>query len=187
MDYLKYKKEPRVFTGFSELGYLHPESVAHRLREIFESDLSENRGRANELIAIAGATTPGIGIVYEIAKEYGIATLGIVSEKAKEFPDQISKFVDHVLYAPVSEKAINPWEVISPSGNSYMVNAAEDGTLFALGGGEVTVREVEETVRRGIPHVVFSEFEPNPERVARRLVNNPNFNPTPLRNLMAQP
>lgn len=45
-----------------------------------------------------GVTTSGLGALYPIAKEMGFTTTGIVTTLALEYPDEISKYVDHICF-----------------------------------------------------------------------------------------
>lgn len=71
---------PLTFMGFSG-DYAEPGEV----EEVIRATLREKREIWGEdLIVCCGATTPGIGMVYDIAVEEGYQTMGIVSSKATE-------------------------------------------------------------------------------------------------------
>ncbi|ARP91467.1 hypothetical protein CAL14_15220 [Bordetella genomosp. 9] len=179
------KKHVMVVAGFSGLGYRDQSKLDHAFLQALDEKIDQY-GREN-VIVVAGGTSEGIGSVYGLAKRRGVDTLGIVSAVAD--PETFSKDADHVIRVRPPEGAANPWEVKSANGESYMVSAALGGgreggfggSFYAFGGGEVARNELQEARARGVPVHIFRDFEPNPAAVAKRLINNPAFNPTPLR------
>jgi len=95
-----------------------------------------------------GATVDGIGAVYEIAKQKGFATTGIVSTQAKKYDGQISPCVDHVFFIEDST-----W-------GGYLANSSQlaptSATLISvtdvfigIGGGEIGRDEMLEAQAAG--------------------------------------
>lgn len=130
---------PLVFAGFSGLGYNNKDYLKqyikdhlHRMIDIYGID---------NLIVISGATKEGIGLVYDIAKELNLKTLGIVSEEAKKYPDSISSNCDYVIYI----KDYNgTWKVVDENNQSYTVFSAHGGNFYICGGGDIAVSELKE-------------------------------------------
>ena len=94
-----------------------------------------------ETIVNIGATPEGIGAVYEVAKQKGFLTTGIVSTQAKESNAILSPFVDIVFYVRDST-----WggfrrgtEELTPTSTAMVENSDE---LVAIGGGEVARDEL---------------------------------------------
>ncbi|MCC7005311.1 MAG: hypothetical protein IT497_01535 [Ottowia sp.] len=120
-----------VLSGYSELEYENPEAVKKIISECLDKLISEH-GQDN-LVVVAGATKVGIGMVYEIAAQKNLATLGIVSENGRAYGG-IAPDCKNIAWVPAVDK--NNWEVLTPQGTSYMVDVAKsNGTFCALGGG----------------------------------------------------
>jgi hypothetical protein len=169
-------KRAVVLSGFSGSGYASPQGLREKLTEILEKE--RKAASPQNIIVVAGATAEGIGLCYEIAKEMGIQTLGIVSELGMR---DASTFCDEVIGVPDPTKS---WKVLSQNGSSFMVAAARNnGIFYALGGGEVTLSELMEAKRAGIQTMIFPDFEPampcdNPAKP-------PKADPTPVRTWVA--
>ncbi|MDF9620044.1 hypothetical protein P5705_20545 [Pseudomonas entomophila] len=72
--------------------------------------------------------------------------------------------------------------MLDDAGASYMTYVAkENGTFHALGGGNVTLSELREAQALGIPSYVLPEFEPDAQKSAARLKENPSVDLTPVR------
>lgn len=182
------RRHAMVVAGFSGLGYENLGLLEREFCKILGGKICEY-GRAN-LVVIAGATVDGIGHVYQLAKRWGVATLGIVSQ-ASQHPEnapyvKFSPYCDNIILVKSTEAT--SWAVKSPLNQSYMVTAALGGSLpgslggsfYAFGGGEVAVAEVEEAWERGVVSHVYADFEPDPVKVkAKGLTCS-----TPLRNLL---
>lgn len=88
-----------------------------------------------------GATRPGMGAVYEVARTMGFTTTGIVSTLALEFADDISPYVDHICFigdATWGGKLPGSGE-LSPTSRAMI--ACSD-ILIAVGGGEISRDEL---------------------------------------------
>jgi hypothetical protein len=164
---------PVAIGGYSGLGYEDYKLVRQKLREILVPLTAKHGDR---LLVVSGATEQGIGVVYEVAKELGLPTLGIVSECAR--PEQISSFCDSVFYVSDPD---GTWEVKSSKGDSYFVEAARHGQMFYLGGGEVAVHEILEARAKRIMVTVLSDFLPDSSKVEAERKKNPNFVSIPTR------
>lgn len=164
-----------VFGGFSGLGYEDEDALKMRIKDRIELDINKY-GKENVAV-VAGATSDGIGVCYEIAKSLGVSTYGIVSEAGKKYGSD--KYCDKTVFI---EDPNNTWQVLDSNGSSYMVDIAKNnGTLVYFGGGDVAVSEIKEAVSKNIDFEVSTVFEPNPAQVLKKKEKNPNLDPTPLR------
>lgn len=180
LDFLTDGKYVLAFSGFSGLGYKDPDALERKISQIIEA-AAEQHG-AHNLLVVAGATSIGIGAVYAIAQRNSIATLGIVSSQANA--DDISPDCNEVVYVP---DPTGTWKVHDATGNSYMTYVAEqNGTFIALGGGAVTLSELNEAIEYDIPTYICSEFEPNAENAAARLKNKQLDDLTPVKTACQQ-
>ncbi len=167
-----------VFGGFSGLGYENNDKLKGTINNRIKQDI-EKYGKDN-VVVVAGATSDGIGACYEVAKELGVSTYGIVSEAGKEYGSD--KHCDKTFYVPDPK---GTWQVLNDQGSSYMVDVAKNnGALVYYGGGDVAVTEIKEAQERGISVEVDTSFEPNPAQVTKRKAKNPNLDPTPLKTYM---
>ena len=83
-----------------------------------------------------GATAPGIGAAYEIAKSKGFATIGIVSTQARDNDVELAACVDDVFYV-----ADDTWggfledgKRLSPTSTALVECSS---AIVAIGGGEI--------------------------------------------------
>lgn len=136
-----------VVGGYSGRGYSDPDAVRQEVRRLLESLVSEH---GSNLLVVSGATAVGIGLVYEVAKDLEISTLGVVSELA--ISEELSGFCDYVLFIKDPEGS---WRVRSDDGDSYLVEAAREGQMAYFGGGEVAAMEIAEAKEKGIKVSVF--------------------------------
>jgi hypothetical protein len=173
-------KKVIVFGGFSGLGYKDQEKLLKDSKERIEKEITLN-GKDNVVI-VCGATSDGIGVIYKVAHDLGVATYGIVMEAGKEYGSD--RYCDKTLFVPNTN---NSWKVLSPEGESYMVDIAKkNGTLVYYGGGDVAVSEIKEAKQKGIPVETDVSFEPNPAQVEKIKAEIPDFDPTPLRTFITK-
>ena len=173
-------KKTLVFGGFSGLGYAETDKMEATARARIQAEIEAN-GITNVAV-VAGATSDGIGAVYKVAKELGVATYGIVSEAGKEYGSD--KFCDKTFFVPDPK---GTWQVLSENGSSYMVDVAKkNGVLVYYGGGDVAVTEIKEAKQKGIKVEVDTNFEPNPAQIAKKKAKNPNLDPTPLKTFIEE-
>jgi hypothetical protein len=133
-----------TFGGYSGAEYEDPAAMlAHA------SAVLDKHDPAKTLISI-GATAQGIGAFYEVAKQKGFTTLGIVSTLARDEHVALSRCVDHVFFI-----ADNTWGgLVRGTDRLGPTSAAivDIGTQFvAIGGGEVTRDEMLAARRAGKP------------------------------------
>nr|CBA73834.1 conserved hypothetical protein [Arsenophonus nasoniae] len=152
-----------VFSGFSAMGYKDTEKLHKYITKEIKQHIDEHG--IHNLLIVAGATSDGIGCVYDIAKNLGVCTLGIVSQQAPT--NSLAKNCQSVIQIKDPD---NSWKVLDDSGNSYMVYAAsKNGCFLAFGGGSVTLSELEEAVGKGIKIKIFSDFLPDPNKLDGKL------------------
>jgi hypothetical protein len=173
-------KKVIVFGGFSGLGYADQEKLLKDSKERIEKEITLN-GKDNVVI-ICGATSDGIGAVYKVAHDLGVATYGIVSEAGKKYGSD--QYCDKTFFVPDPN---NSWQVLSENGESYMVDIVKkNGTLVYFGGGDVAVTEINEAKQKGISVETDISFEPNPAQVEKKKAKIPDFDPTPLRTFITK-
>jgi hypothetical protein len=168
-------KRALVVGGFSGTGYADADAAVQAWTADLRREI-ETHG-AHNLIVVSGATSDGIGdIAYGVAKAHGVDTFGIVSEEARQFG--VSPYVDDVVFVPDPGKT---WSTIAPDGRSYMVSAA--AIYYGYGGGEIARDELIEAQARGIPTVIYEDFEPDPasKQLLSKLAKNPDFDKTPVK------
>lgn len=183
LDEMTKGKHVMVFTGYSGLGYADIGALHESLESVLRQSI-EKFG-INNLIVVSGATTDGIGTVYSIAKKWGLKTLGVVSEQAREY-GHISEDCDDVIYVPDPAAS---WKVLDENGNSYMTylsSSKEDisrtGEILAFGGGDVTVSELEEAKKLESKFTAYGHFLPDPEKADLKKAQNPGVDLTPVLN-----
>jgi hypothetical protein len=85
-------KRVLTFVGYSASGYEDPAALLGSAAQVLALHAPE-RTWVN-----LGATAPGIGALYPLARQLGFGTLGIVSSLAREQHVLLSPAVDHVFF-----------------------------------------------------------------------------------------
>ncbi|MEM0967818.1 MAG: hypothetical protein AAF191_10810 [Verrucomicrobiota bacterium] len=156
-----------TFAGFSGAGYENPQ----RLRKIAESAFGAFP--VETTIINAGATTEGIGAVYDWAKEWGFETAGIVSTCVLEYGPLINPAVDEILYVRDDkwggflENGAGARQ-LSPTSEA-MVSVSDE--MIAVGGGVITCDELTDMVHRGKPVRFYRAQMIRNKAVAKALKN----------------
>ncbi|MBY5883991.1 hypothetical protein HFN46_33340 [Rhizobium leguminosarum] len=131
-----------TFLGYSGAGYEDGDAILGRADAALK-DLDPKHWIVN-----IGATEEGIGAVYEIAKQRGFTTSGIVSTQARDQKVALSPCVDFVFYVKDATWGghLPHKKKLSPTS---MAMVAISDTMIAIGGGAVARDEVLEARRLG--------------------------------------
>jgi len=147
-----------TFTGYSGAQYEDPAALMEHAARVLDG-----QAFATTIINI-GATAEGIGAVYEIAKQKGFTTMGIVSTLARDERVALSKCVDYVFFVKDSTWGgqVPGTKQLSPTSAAIVAS----GTAFvAIGGGDVTRDEMLAARQAGKP-VTFIPADMN-HKIAR--------------------
>jgi len=128
--------------GYSGAGYEDETALVTHVTALLE------KYDPRTTIVNIGATIDGIGRVYELAKQRGFVTSGIVSTQARDSNATLSPCVDHVFYVkdPSWGGFIEGSERLSPTSDAMV---AVSDHLVAIGGGEVSRDELIAARRAG--------------------------------------
>lgn len=134
-------KQVHSLFGYSDLGY----KDEHAMLQAVSADL-ETKDPSHVVIAI-GATPGGIGQAYELAKQKGFQTIGIVSSKSLANGGNYSPAVDDIFVVRDQE-----WGGYVP-GTADLTPTTEvfigaSDSISAFGGGEITAVTIAEAVKR---------------------------------------
>lgn len=146
-------KEVLTFMGYSGAGYESPQAMKRQALQVLAK-----KDPARTVINI-GATAEGIGAVYELAKQKGFTTIGIVSSLARDTKVPLSPCVDVVFFVRDSSWGgeVQGTRELSPT--SAAIVASSDA-FVAIGGGEVARDEVLAARQAGKP-VLFVPADMN--------------------------
>jgi hypothetical protein len=128
--------------GYSGADYEDGDALARHATSILE------QYDPQKTIVNIGATVDGIGRVYELAKQKGFTTTGIVSTQARDSQASISPCADVVFFVRDASWGgfVEGTEQLSPT-SAAMVD--ESDRLVAIGGGEVARDELIAAKRAG--------------------------------------
>jgi hypothetical protein len=133
-----------TFLGYSSSGYEDQGAMLKHAGQVLD------RFDPETTIVNIGATAQGIGAVYELAKQRGFPTSGIVSVKAKVDHVPLSPWVDRVFF--VRDQTWGGFlpgtERLSPTSTAMVENS---DFIVAIGGGEVARDELIAARRRHKP------------------------------------
>src|SRR5262249_35904212 len=134
-------KKVVTFIGYSGLEYEDKAAMLSAVRKALAGY------DPKKTIVNMGATPDGIGAAYEVAKELGFETTGIVSSQAKEYGG-LSKSMDRGFYVedPTWGGFNKEAGQLNPT-SAAMVAASDD--VIAIGGGEVGRDEMLAAVAAG--------------------------------------
>jgi hypothetical protein len=133
-----------TFVGYSGAGYEDPAAMKREAGRLLD------RHDPRRTLVSSGATAEGIGAVYELARERGFPTLGIVSDLARQEKVPLSPCVEVAFFVPDAT-----WGGELPNGaglspTSAAVVAASD-ELVGIGGGAIARDELLAARRAGKP------------------------------------
>lgn len=131
-----------TFLGYSSAEYENkPAMIVQATRILEQFDPTKT-------IVNIGATSDGVGAVYEVAKRKGFTTSGIVSTQAKQDNVALSPWVDIVFYVPDDGWGgfLPGTEMLSPTSTVMVENS---DVIVAIGGGEVARDELIAAKRAG--------------------------------------
>lgn len=126
--FVTQKKQVITFIGYSGTEYQDKPMMLKQA-----SDILDQFNPSMTIINI-GATPDGIGAIYELAKQRGFFTTGIVSIQAKQY--DLSSYVDYVFFVEDDTWGgfIKGSDQLSPTSIAMVENSH---LLFGIGGGEV--------------------------------------------------
>lgn len=162
-----------TFAGYSGAQYEDPEALKKHASRVIGG-----RDPAKTLINIGG-TAEGIGAVYEIAKQKGFTTMGIVSTLARDEGVTLSKCVDYVFFVKDSTWGgqVQGTQSLSPTSAAIV----ETSTSFvAIGGGDVARDEMLAARRAGKP-VTFIPADMNHKLAREKARQRREAEPTDFR------
>lgn len=137
------KSKVVTFFGYSGAGYEQEAAMLGQARATLRTF-----DPASTIVNI-GATAEGIGAVYQVAKELGFKTTGIVSSKAKDEKAVLAPCVDVVFFVTDTSWggfADAAKKELSPTSQAMVENS---DVLVAIGGGEVSRDELSAALSRG--------------------------------------
>ena len=171
-----------VTTGYSALGYRHPDEVAAQIRRLIMRVLNSKSAVGNrELLIASGATRDGgiCDITYETIAQLKtqlppqdrrrIVSVGLVSSTADARGVAVHDLDQLCLVEPLKAGS---WKVQFADGRSMMADLPMQsngiGVLAAFGGGKVTATELTEAIDRGATCLVFhgDVFAPRDDKLA---------------------
>lgn len=151
-------KDVLTFVGYSGAGYESPQAMKRQAWQVLAK-----KDPAKTLINI-GATAEGIGAVYDLAKQKGFTTIGIVSSLAREHKLPLSSCVDRVFFVMDSSWGGKVPGTSQLSPTSATIVASSDAVV-AIGGGDVA-RDEALAARQAGKSVLFIPADMN-HQIAR--------------------
>ena len=131
-----------TFAGYSGAEYQNPKAMLEHASRILDGQ------KPTKTLINIGATAQGIGAVYEIAKQKGFTTMGIVSTLARDEHVKLSNCVDYVFYVKDAT-----WGGQIPGSRRLSATSAAlvtvSASFVAIGGGDVTRDEMLAARRAG--------------------------------------
>jgi hypothetical protein len=131
-----------TFAGYSGAEYEDKAAMLKRAGELLA------KFDATKTIVNIGATPEGVGAVYNLAKEKGFVTTGIVSTQAKDGNVKLAPCVDYVFYVKDASWGgfLEGTQQLSPTSTAMVENS---DVLVGIGGGEVARDELTAAKRLG--------------------------------------
>jgi hypothetical protein len=177
--FFKSKKMKVVtFLGYSGAGYENEAAMLeHATRILSQFD-------PKTTIVNSGATAEGIGALYQIAKQKGFITAGIVSTQAREDKVSLSPFVDILFFVKDATWGgfLPGTHKLSPTSKAMVENS---DVLVAIGGGEVACDELA-AARRSGKRVEFIPADMNHEIAREKALKKGQAPPIDFRGAAAE-
>jgi hypothetical protein len=131
-----------TFLGYSAAEYENKQAMLEQAARVLEQF-----DPARTIVNI-GATPDGIGAVYEVARQKGFVTAGIVSTQAKEGKTALSPCVDIVFFVKDATWGgfLDGTQRLSPTSTATVESSDR---IVAIGGGEVARDELTAARRLG--------------------------------------
>jgi hypothetical protein len=131
-----------TFEGYSGAEYEDRAAMLKRAGEVLA------KFDPKKTIVNIGATPEGVGAVYNLAKEKGFVTTGIVSTQAKDGNVKLAPCVDYVFYVKDASWGgfLEGTQQLSPTSTAMVENS---DVLVGIGGGEVARDELTAAKRLG--------------------------------------
>ncbi|TFZ48667.1 hypothetical protein E5C26_20210 [Serratia proteamaculans] len=152
-----------VFAGHSGNGYLNSEAVYNHMHQQLLDVMQDKGLNPTDIAIVAGGTPQGIGLVYSLADELRMNTVGIVASAGENYcSDRCNKII------VVQNQDPHDWATKMPeSGEEMVVAALRIACEVGLGaemqvynGGPQAYKEAGDAVKAGFPLTVFGEFDP---------------------------
>lgn len=145
-----------TFVGYSGAGYEDESAMLRAAGTVLEGYDPDST-----LVNI-GVTPDGIGRVYELAKEMGFMTTGIVSVQAQKYQAGVSEALDFGFYIEDETWGgfVDDTGLLSPTSRAMVENS---DLIVAIGGGEVSRDEVTFARQHG-KEVLYFPAEMNHEK-----------------------
>ena len=136
------RKHVITFLGYSGAGYEDPPAMLKAAGDVL------SHHEPGKTIVNIGATPEGIGAIYQLAKDRGFATSGIVSTQWRGSGSSLSPCVDGVFLVKDDTWGglVKGTQTLSPT-STAMVDVSDE--LVAIGGGEVSRDEARAAERAG--------------------------------------
>lgn len=133
-----------TFVGYSGAGYEDEAAMLAAARLILANK------DASRVTVNVGATAAGIGRVYELAKQMGFATMGIVSTQARDGAVKLSPWVDRVFFVPDPSWGGLDGATGELSPTSQVIVQYSD-EFVGIGGGDIARDELVAALQAGKP------------------------------------
>ncbi|HEY6641409.1 hypothetical protein [Povalibacter sp.] len=167
------QKKIVVFMGYSGTGYQDEAGMRRYAEAVLE------RFDPDETTISIGATADGIGAVYELAKDRGFHTIGIVSSQAQDQQVPLATCVDQVFFVkdPQWGGYVEGTTTLSPTSQAIVSSGDE---FIGIGGGIAARDEMLEARRLGKP-VTFQPADMNHALMRQKAAAKGEPEPTDFR------
>lgn len=167
------KRRVLTFTGYSGAGYQDEAAMLAKAGEILD------RHEPRKTLVNIGATAAGVGAVYELAKQKGFRTMGIVSVLARDEKAALSPCVDYVFFVRDSTWGgyLPGTKKLAPTSAALVAVSSE---LVGIGGGEVSRDELL-AARKAGKSVAFFSADMNHQKAREKAAKKGQPEPSDFR------